>query len=125
MKTKTLAENSGCFEFSFPRSDTLASVACTADEVVIRTSRDALTEERKAAFVRELASEGFIPDHYQWLFAANDRTAGRIRWLVDPRWWMPGAEVTARTSRFVARVFASAALLWLGLMAMVLCGAAR
>jgi len=123
MKTKTLIEDSGCFEFSFPRSDTLASVVCTADEVVIRISRDALTEERKAAFVRELASEGFIPDHYRWLHSVSGRTSARIRWLVDPSWWMPHPAVAARTSRLVARVLASAALLWLGLMVMVLCRA--
>ena len=59
----TLIEKPTRFEFSFPRLGAVASVECRSDEVLIRTSRDALSEERKAAFVRELASEGFIPDH--------------------------------------------------------------
>jgi len=113
------------FEFAFPRFDTLASVECLADEVVIRTSRNALTEERKAAFVRELASEGFIPDHYRWLDVAHDPAIRRVHWLVDPAWWMPGAEPMARTSRLMVRVLASSALVWFAMMAVLLCGTAR
>ena len=121
---KTLLENSRRFEFSFPRSGTLASVECTADEVVIRTSRDMLSADRKAAFVRELAGEGFIPEHYRWLGHVGDHTSGRVHWLLDPDWWMPGPEAKARTSRLVVGVLTSSALLWVGLMVMAFCQAA-
>ena len=121
----TRADEHGVFEFSFPRVNTLASVENRADEVLIRTSRNALTDERKAAFVRELASEGFIPDHYRWLNFTHDTAVCRVRWLVDPAWWMPGAESRARTSRLMVRVLAASALLWFAMMAVLLCGTAR
>jgi uncharacterized protein (DUF2267 family) len=115
MKTQT--EESESFEFSFPDMDTLAAVESTEDEIVIHTSRDKLTEERKATFIRELASEGFIPERYLW--------CGRVRWLVDPSWWQPSPETKARTSRFMAKILVSGALLWFVLMALLLWRAAR
>jgi hypothetical protein len=110
MKTQT--EGSGSFEFSFPDMDLLAAVESTEDEIVIHTSRNKLSEERKAMFIRELASEGFIPERYLW--------CGRVRWLVDPTWWQPSPGTKARTFRFMAKVLTSSALLWLVLMGLLL-----
>jgi len=107
MKTQT--EEFCSFEFAFPAMDTLAAVESTEDEIVIHTSRDKFSKERKAAFVHELASEGFIPENYLW--------CGRVRWLVDPDWWEPSLETKAHTSRFMTKVLASSALFWLILMA--------
>jgi hypothetical protein len=122
---KTCVEKPGCFEFSFPQLETLASVECMADEVVIRTSRNTLSEERKAAFIRELASEGFIPDHCYWLHSGGDSMPCRVRWLVDPAWWMPDAESKARTSRFMFKVLATTALLWVIMLVLLLGRAAH
>lgn len=121
----TLAENPSRLEFSFPLLDTLVSVERAADQLVIRTSRDTLSDVRKAAFVRELASEGFIPDEYRWSFSGNEGMSRRVRWLVDPAWWMPSREVGAVVFRFVARMLGCAVLLWLSLTVMLLCRAAR
>ena len=113
---KALNEKPCRFEFSFPNLDTVASVERRADEIVIRTSRDTLSRERKANFIRELASEGFIPEHYRWLYAATENMSGRVRWLVDPASWMPSPESEARTSRFIAKLIAWSAVLWLVMM---------
>jgi hypothetical protein len=123
MKTRT-AETSR-FEFSFPNLDTLASVDRTEDGVVIRMSRDTFSEERKACFVRELASEGFISDDYRWLHSAGGNTPGRVRWLVDPAWWKPSREIEAFTFRFMVRVLGYSALLWLALMVFAFCRTVR
>lgn len=34
--------------------------------VIITATRNNISERRKAAFIRHLAAEGFIPDWYQW-----------------------------------------------------------
>ena len=122
---KTQVEETRRFEFSLPRFDTLVSVEARADEVVIRTSRDSLSPERKTAFVHELASEGFIPDHYRWSYSANGGLFCHVRWMVDPSWWMPSPEVEAHTHRIMAKVLASSALLWLFMMTILICRGAR
>jgi hypothetical protein len=109
MKTQT--EESCSFEFSFPAMDTLAAVEKSADGIVIHMSSDKFSEERKSAFVHELAKEGFIPESYLW--------CGRVRWLVDPAWWEPSPKTKARTFRFITKLIASSVLLWLALMAVL------
>jgi len=79
---------------------------------VIHTSRDKFSDARKTAFVSELASEGFIPDSYRW--------SGRVHWLVDPSWWEPSNRTKAHTARFMAKILASGALLWLVMMALLI-----
>jgi hypothetical protein len=103
MKTQT--EEFCSYEFAFPEIDTLAAVESTEDEIVIHTSRDKFSKERKTAFVHELAREGFIRESYLW--------GGRVRWLVDPAWWEPSPETKARTFRFMTKLLASTALFWL------------
>ena len=122
---KTQVEETRRFEFSFPRFDTLVSVETKADEVVIRTSRDSLSPERKTAFVHELASEGFIPDHHRWSYSATGDLFCQVQWVVDPAWWMPSREVEAYTHRIMAKVLASSALLWLFTMTILICRSAR
>jgi hypothetical protein len=115
---KTLVEESSYFEFSLSGSDILVLVETTADEVIIRTSRDGLSEERKAAFIRELANEGFIPDSYRW--------RGHIRWHVDPTWqWERSADIKALTFPLMAKLYACSAAFWLGVMGLLFLSAAR
>jgi hypothetical protein len=115
---KTLEEESSCFEFSLTGLDTLVSVESAEDEVLIRTSRDGLSKERKAAFVRELASEGFIPDSYRW--------RGRVRWHVDPAWWWGrSAELNGCTFHLMVTLYAYSVAFWLGVIALLFWSAAR
>jgi arylamine N-acetyltransferase len=115
---KTLVEESSYFEFLLSGSDILVLVESTVDEVIIRTSRGGLSEERKAAFIRELANEGFIPDSYRW--------RGHVRWHVDPAWpWERSADLQACTFRLMAKLYAGAAAFWLGVMGLLFLSAAR
>jgi hypothetical protein len=115
---KTLIEESSYFEFSLSGSDILVLVESKADEVIIRTSRGGLSEDRKAAFIRELANEGFIPDSYRW--------RGHVSWHVDPTWWWErSADLKACTFRLMAKLYACSAVFWLGVMILLFWSAAR
>jgi hypothetical protein len=113
---------SPCYNFYFPRLDTLAEVEHTAHGVIIRTSRHSFSDERKACFVRELAAEGFIADEYAW---CSSGAPEGIRWVVDAAAFMPGAAPIAQTRRFARWLFCSATALWLVLMGGLLMGAPR
>jgi hypothetical protein len=91
----------------------LIQVEEAAGAVVIRASRDTFSETRRQGFVRELAAEGFIPDRYQWLSPAAPGTAGGVRRFVDHSCFKPDQTHTAHTRRFMLRLLACAALLWL------------
>jgi hypothetical protein len=107
------------YDFYFPPIDTLVRVEQADNQVVIRATRDTFSARRKASFIRELAAEGFIPDHYYWFNAIGDTQGRTIRWSVDLSWLKISPELTAATRRFVLRLFGSATLLWVALMAMV------
>ncbi|HUK83203.1 MAG TPA: hypothetical protein VLZ12_11300 [Verrucomicrobiae bacterium] len=106
---KTHTQFNRRFEFQFPDVDTRILVEDLEDEVVIRASRDTFSERRKQNFIRELAAEGFIADCFQW-------SCRGVRWLVDASSAMPGKAVTARTNRFMIRLFVCSVLLWLAIM---------
>jgi len=72
------------FEFSFPTLDTEVQVQACDDGVVVRATRDSFSEDRKASFIHELASEGFIPDEFLWYSAHG--TGPLVSWTVDPFW---------------------------------------
>jgi hypothetical protein len=111
MKTH-VAEPQASFEFYLAPLDTHVLVERFDDAVVMRLSRDNLSEMRKLCFVRELAAEGFIPDECRW------RSVPPVRWVVDPSWLKLDPEVIAQTRRFMLRSIAGAAVLWLLLMAL-------
>ncbi len=78
--------------------DTELQVEVRDEDVVIRATRDTFTEDRKAAFIHELASEGFIPDDYMWYSPYGGRKTGRtILWRIDPFW--PGEEAAPESHR--------------------------
>jgi hypothetical protein len=109
---KKQSEKNDTFEFSFPEMDALVAVENTEDEIVIHTSRSAFSEGRKKAFIRELASEGFICASYLW--------SGRVRWTVDPAWWDTRPEAKRRTSHILAKLLATSTLFfWLIFMALL------
>jgi hypothetical protein len=113
------------FEFYFSGLDTLVQVEDLAGKIVIRASRNTFSEERKARFIRELAAEGFIPDHYQWLAPAGREPAQGVRWLVDVSCFRPDKTLAAGTRRFMVRLLSSAALLWLLMMCLLFLRHAR
>jgi hypothetical protein len=114
-----------CYEFYFPEMDTLIQVETSAAAVVIRASRNTFSERRKLSFIHELAAEGFIPEDYEWLSLAGAESSRGIRWLVDFTWLQIDPAMTARTRRFMVRVIAGAALLWLVMMTVLLLQPAR
>lgn len=111
--------SSRVYEFCFPQLDTLVQVEEADGAVVIRTTRDTFSEERKARFVHELAAEGFIPDEFLWLPPAALKTSRGVRWLVDCSGLMPGPAFAARTRRFMVRLLGASALFWLLLMVLL------
>lgn len=123
MNTHALEPRS--FVFCFSSLDTLVLVENLAEEIVIRASRNTFSEERKACFIRELAAEGFIPDHHQWLAPAGPETSRGVRWLVDISCFRPDKALAAGTRRFMVRLLSSAALLWLLMMCLLFLRHAR
>jgi hypothetical protein len=109
------------FEFSFPRLDTDLQVEVRDGDVTILATRDTFTDERKAAFVHELAAEGFIPDAFMWYSPLCYRPDGQqLAWRVDPTWLGTTDTTTTRTRDlyFQALSYSSAlaVALFLGLL---------
>ena len=95
------------FEFCFPRMDTLLLVEVEGRDVTIRATRDTFNERQKDFFVRELASEGFIPEESQWFRPeGQDRWQHGVRWMVDFSWLEIDEAVVARTRRWMLSVIA-------------------
>jgi hypothetical protein len=104
------------FEFAFPALDTLVRVVAAGDDITIRATRDTFSEQRKERFIRELAAEGFIADEFRWRLLSGSGGGGRVRWVVDPSWAMPGPEAIAQTDRWVLGLLGGGILLWLILL---------
>jgi len=66
--------------------DDLVQVINGAQRVVVRMAHDHASGPSKAAFIRHLASEGFIPDRYQWFLDGPGCDALPVDWLVDDSW---------------------------------------
>jgi hypothetical protein len=112
-----LKKNStGQFEFCFPQLDTLILVEELATEVVIRATRNTFSEQRKIYFIRELAAEGFISDNYRWVTGFDSFSWLRVHWLLDASWLEPCQVQIARSRKFMIRLLAFTALLWLAMM---------
>jgi hypothetical protein len=101
------------FEFCYPQTDTLLLVEEADDEVLIRATRNTFSEEQKIAFVRSLASEGFISDSFRWSASIGRGSDGHVRWVVDYSWLELSEEVLAPSRQFMTRLFVGAGLLWL------------
>ena len=121
---KTFARESKCYDYYFAHLDTLVRVEPVADAVIILATRDTFSVSRKESFIREIAAEGFIDETFQWFSFADGYAERRVRWLVGFSWLKIDPALTAATSRFVLRLLGGAALLWLGLMAMLFLRAA-
>ena len=101
------------FEFYVADVDTLVLVEDTDREVVVRTTRNSFSQKRKSFFIRELATEGFIPDRYQWLSDADSSLTG-VRWIVDHSWVRVPEAILASSRKFMTRLLAGAGVLGMG-----------
>jgi hypothetical protein len=107
------------FEFGFPHLDTSVLVEDFGDSVAIRATRDTFTEQRKIAFIRELAAEGFIDTSYQWFSLAGPEAYLGVRWRVDFSWLELPALLLARLRRLMVGMQIAGFLAW-GVMLVVL-----
>src|ERR1041385_6921850 len=102
-------------QFYLADLDTPVLVESSDDgRVAIRAARNNISAQRKAAFVRQLATEGFIPDSYQWF----DDSCGDcgLSWIVDYSWLRNQRVVLAQSNRFMKRLLLGAVAVWLVLM---------
>jgi hypothetical protein len=108
---KALAAEPQIFEFCFPKQDTLLKVEVWDDAVTIRATRNTFTAQRKAAFVHELAAEGFIAGDYQWCSDAGaESPCSGVHWLVDTTWLRQDEATAVRTRRTLLRLLAPVAV---------------
>jgi hypothetical protein len=108
------------YNFSFPRKDMQLRVDVDGEEVTVRASRNGFSEQRKSAFIRELASEGFIPDAHRWYFALDGDGFGRgVRWVIDRSIMDTDEAIRVRSQRFTLGLFSgtlAATALLMGLL---------
>ena len=78
----------------------------------------ALEDSRKGrpGGTHELAAEGFISESYRWFAGSGMGEWLGVRWLVDASWVKMHEANTARARSLVLRLVGGAALLWLGIM---------
>lgn len=107
------------YEFCFPELDTLVRVEVSAGAILLRATRATFSEDRKVAFIRELAYEGFIPDEYRWLAQQRLREGADLRWVIDHRWLELTPALLAKPRRFVVRLIAGATCGWVVMMAVL------
>jgi hypothetical protein len=108
------------FEFYFADLDNSILVENTeSGTVIIRAVRDNVSEERKAFFIRQLATEGFIPDMFQWFHGATGEACG-VRWVVDHSWLKIPLVVKRRAATFICGLMIFCCLVWLVMMALVI-----
>jgi hypothetical protein len=115
---KSIPKEHRRFQFRFPRLDMDLQVEVVDEAVTVRASRNAFNAQRKDSFIRELASEGFIPESNLW----RSLTGGRgIKWIID-RSWMGFDEMAAAYGRRVGIGTFSGMLLGTALMMALLFG---
>src|SRR5947209_6567377 len=101
------------FDFYFPKFDNMILVESGEDEtVLIRATRDSFSDDQKAFFIRQLATEGFIPERFEFFTGSIGDFTG-IRWVIDFSWLEIPREVTRRSNRFMAKALGAAALIWI------------
>ena len=107
-------------EFHCRQPDNYILVQNHKDGVMIRATSDNFSEQRKAAFIRELAAEGFIPDHYQWFLDADASNYLAIKWIIDPSWLRVEKRLVGKAELICGRALLLVAIVWLVLIAMIL-----
>lgn len=117
---QTCTQPNQCFEFSFPKLDTIVLVENLNDRVVVRVTRDSFSEERKVRFIRELAAEAFIPDCYQW-YSGGGALAANLEWIVEnPSVAVPKSAILTARRIMIKLLIGGAILFALSLMMLFL-----
>ncbi|MEM1059551.1 MAG: hypothetical protein AAGK14_09910 [Verrucomicrobiota bacterium] len=84
MEQRQEAHPPSIYEFFTQQPENMIRVEARSDgEVHITLAVDNFSEQRKAYFVRELAAEGFIPDHYSFL--SENELLG-VKWHLGTEW---------------------------------------
>jgi len=71
------------FELYVPDLDNHILVENTVNGVVIRASRDNFSDRRKSSFIRQLAAEGYIPDHHEWFCDPEQDGLSGVKWITQ------------------------------------------
>jgi hypothetical protein len=107
-------------EFYFRKPDNMILVENGDDGVIIRAAHDNFSEKRKSLFIRELACEGFIPEHLQWSTESDFAGPFGVKWVVDSSWVRVHPTHQRSVVTRLLRIYLMASLSWLSLMAIVL-----
>jgi hypothetical protein len=111
---KQVAPTCHQYEFYISRLDTHLLVEDEKDAVVVRATRNTFSPQRKACFIRELATEGFIDDRHTWSNGTDSLNG--VAWVIDKSWLKLHPTNTAISRRFMLHLFAGASVLWLALI---------
>ena len=87
----------------------------------VRAAADDFNEQRKGAFIRELAAEGFIADRYQWYSGSDSSGYSGVTWIIDRSWLASTPALMRRKALpWIAGMFAGACVMLLLLMSIVI-----
>jgi hypothetical protein len=79
MQTQSTVPES--YRLYIPDLDNHVLIETGAEGVVIRATRDNMSDRRKATFIRHLAAQGYIPERYRWFSEpAGDAYFG-VKWM--------------------------------------------
>jgi hypothetical protein len=84
MQTQSAAPES--FRLYIPDLDNHVLIENSAEGVVIRATRDNMSERRKATFIRHLAAQGYIPERYRWFSEPAEDGCVGVRWMAGDSW---------------------------------------
>jgi hypothetical protein len=108
-------------EFCIQRPYNLILVEEREDGITVRAAADDFNEQRKGAFIRELAAEGFIADRYQWYSGSDSSGYSGVTWIIDRSWLASTPALMRRKALpWIAGMFAGACVMLLLLMSIVI-----
>jgi hypothetical protein len=105
-------------KFAVARPANLLSVENQGHAVVIRATQNNFSAREKAFFIRYLAAEGFIPDHYQWDATLEADSVLGIQWLVDRSLAANALAAHRRRLPRILLVILCSSLFWLALLSL-------
>jgi hypothetical protein len=97
-------------EFTTHNPDNLICIERQGDALLFRAAHHNFSARPKAFLIRQLAAEGYIPDHYEHL--RGEAWPASLVWVLDRTLLRPGPEARRRVSRFMQRLLLGACVLW-------------
>lgn len=121
MSKKTPAPSRSVYEFVTNKPENILEIETTPEgEVHTRMARGNFSAQRKACLVRELANEGFIPDHF--LFLSDNELLG-VKWSVSTDHVKLQPSVSRLANQRTRVLILSCLMLWSALMVALMLGA--